>query len=199
MWSTSKAAVAQGAAALAGRKLCPFGLTRKAGRYYLSSVSPNYRKKDGKNVNDIPATPSSRGNTPSPRLLLQGGVVVDGNTQTKTTTTTSGNALIVKTIGRTSAQSEKEGPSVAIHRPPPPTPPVEQLKVREGKAEEEDGDSIIAFVSPSELTFAGDATIPITSRLHIVKPGEDDVPAGTWPLFRLMVRYCRIANATDFF
>lgn len=47
------------------------------------------------------------------------------------------------------------------------------------------------FVSPSELVYPGNATIPITSHLHIVKPGED-VPRGKWPIFRLMVRESRI-------
>lgn len=46
---------------------------------------------------------------------------------------------------------------------------------------------ITTFVSPSEIKYTDDATIPITSRLHMVKPGEDDVPRGIWPVFRLMV------------
>ena len=41
-------------------------------------------------------------------------------------------------------------------------------------------------VSPSELTYTGDATIPITTELHIVTPGEE-TPSGIWPIFRLMV------------
>jgi hypothetical protein len=43
-----------------------------------------------------------------------------------------------------------------------------------------------AFVSPSEIQYTGDAVIPITSRLHMVKPGQD-APKGIWPVFRLMV------------
>jgi len=39
--------------------------------------------------------------------------------------------------------------------------------------------------SPSELTYTGDSTIPITTELRIVTPGED-TPAGVWPVFRLM-------------
>jgi hypothetical protein len=42
---------------------------------------------------------------------------------------------------------------------------------------------------PKELRYTGDAVIPITSILHIVKP-QDDVPRGIWPVFRLMVRRC---------
>jgi hypothetical protein len=40
--------------------------------------------------------------------------------------------------------------------------------------------------SPSELTYTGNATMPITTRLHIVTPDED-TPRGVWPVFRLMV------------
>jgi hypothetical protein len=40
--------------------------------------------------------------------------------------------------------------------------------------------------SPHEIHYPGTATMPVTSVLHIVKPGED-VPRGIWPVFRLMV------------
>ena len=40
--------------------------------------------------------------------------------------------------------------------------------------------------SPSEIHYTGNATMPLTSVLHIVKPGED-TPRGIWPVFRLMV------------
>jgi hypothetical protein len=43
------------------------------------------------------------------------------------------------------------------------------------------------FESPSELTYTGGVTIPITSFLHVITP-EEDTPSGTWPIFRLMVR-----------
>jgi len=43
------------------------------------------------------------------------------------------------------------------------------------------------LTSPSYILFAGDTNIPVTSVLKIVTPG-DDVPSGTWPLFRLLVR-----------
>lgn len=42
--------------------------------------------------------------------------------------------------------------------------------------------------SPSELTYTGNATIPITTQLHIVTPDED-TPSGIWPIFRLMVSF----------
>ena len=45
----------------------------------------------------------------------------------------------------------------------------------------------LKYVSPSTLRYTGDAVIPITSKLHIVKP-QDDTPCGTWPVFRLLVR-----------
>ena len=37
------------------------------------------------------------------------------------------------------------------------------------------------------FSYAGNANIPITSKLKIVLPGED-VPRGIWPAFRMMVR-----------
>jgi hypothetical protein len=40
---------------------------------------------------------------------------------------------------------------------------------------------------PMTLTFTGGATIPVTTTLKIVTPGED-IPRGIWPVFRLMVR-----------
>jgi hypothetical protein len=42
--------------------------------------------------------------------------------------------------------------------------------------------------SPSELTYTGNATMPITTHLHIVTP-EEDTPRGVWPVFRLMVSF----------
>jgi len=43
------------------------------------------------------------------------------------------------------------------------------------------------LLSPTSLTYTGDAVIPITSVLEIIKP-QDDTPRGVWPVFRLMVR-----------
>jgi hypothetical protein len=40
--------------------------------------------------------------------------------------------------------------------------------------------------SPTELTYTGDMTIPITTELRIITP-EEDAPSGVWPIFRLMV------------
>ena len=40
--------------------------------------------------------------------------------------------------------------------------------------------------SPSELTYTGGATMPVTSDLHIVTP-QEDVPRGIWPVYRIMV------------
>lgn len=42
------------------------------------------------------------------------------------------------------------------------------------------------YISPNHLSYAGETEIPITSKLHIVKPNED-TPRGIWPVFRLMV------------
>jgi hypothetical protein len=52
--------------------------------------------------------------------------------------------------------------------------------------EETSSSSSQHLASPKELTYTGNATIPITSHLHIVKPGED-APQGIWPVFRIMV------------
>lgn len=49
------------------------------------------------------------------------------------------------------------------------------------------------YESPSTLRYTGDAVIPITSILHIVKPKED-APRGIWPVFRLFV--CRPSFAS---
>ena len=40
--------------------------------------------------------------------------------------------------------------------------------------------------SPTMLTYTGNTSMPITSRLRLVRPGEDP-PRGTWPVFRMMV------------
>ena len=39
---------------------------------------------------------------------------------------------------------------------------------------------------PPSLTYTGGVTMPITSQLKIVSPGEDP-PRGIWPVYRLMV------------
>ena len=47
--------------------------------------------------------------------------------------------------------------------------------------------AITPIEPPSQLTYTGGSTIPITSLLHVVTP-EEETPSGTWPIFRLMVR-----------
>jgi hypothetical protein len=37
------------------------------------------------------------------------------------------------------------------------------------------------------MCYVGNDNIPITNELQIVVPGVDDVPRGTWPVFRMMV------------
>jgi hypothetical protein len=44
-----------------------------------------------------------------------------------------------------------------------------------------------SYVSTNTLTYTGGASMPVTSKLHIVTP-QDDTPRGIWPVFRLMVR-----------
>lgn len=43
-------------------------------------------------------------------------------------------------------------------------------------------------VSPSHIAYAGNAEMPITEELKIVKP-EEDTPSGIWPVFRMMVSH----------
>jgi hypothetical protein len=44
-------------------------------------------------------------------------------------------------------------------------------------------------ISPHSLIYySNEKPIPITSKLQIIKPG-DEVPHGVWPVFRLMVRF----------
>lgn len=47
-------------------------------------------------------------------------------------------------------------------------------------------EQVDADSSPSHLTYTGNVTMPITTHLHIVTPGED-APRGVWPVFRLLV------------
>ena len=63
--------------------------------------------------------------------------------------------------------------------------------------------SLDTSLSPSELTYTGNATMPVTTRLHIVTP-EEDTPRGVWPIFRLMVSHgsvlgkARICSSHEF-
>ena len=54
------------------------------------------------------------------------------------------------------------------------------------KADVDAEDLQSSYTSPFELSFTGNTTIPVTSRLHIVTP-EEDTPKGVWPIFRIMV------------
>jgi hypothetical protein len=78
----------------------------------------------------------------------------------------------------------KKPPAIQIRSPPLLTdaPETQQQPFAAMDAAARDETS----VSPSELKYTGDARIPITTRLHIVKPGED-TPRGVWPVFRLLV------------
>jgi hypothetical protein len=42
------------------------------------------------------------------------------------------------------------------------------------------------YTSTNTLTYTGNASMPVTSNLHIVTP-QEDTPQGIWPVFRLMV------------
>ncbi len=53
--------------------------------------------------------------------------------------------------------------------------------LRAEEYEEEPGNEI-----PAVLSYVSGIEMPITSTLHITTPKED-IPSGTWPVFRLMV------------
>ena len=94
-------------------------------------------------------------------------------------------------------------PTATTHLPPPPrtiqvqSPPILEeaaaASASVSAAAIVEQDNVQSVESPSELKYTGDATFPITTRLHIVKPGED-TPKGIWPVFRLMVREIEIAQ-----
>ena len=42
-------------------------------------------------------------------------------------------------------------------------------------------------VSPTHLKYTGGQSMPLTSKLKIVEPGED-APRGIWPVYRILVR-----------
>jgi hypothetical protein len=81
--------------------------------------------------------------------------------------------------------------STKVPRPivamPPPTRSRNQLKERAvllvipEKEEEEAGGE-----RQGHISYVGNDSMPITTELKIVLP-EDDVPRGTWPVFRMMV------------
>lgn len=79
--------------------------------------------------------------------------------------------------------------AIQVQSPPLLETAPEEMQQADNTVSQDTTTASKSFVSPSQLQYTGDATIPITSRLHIVKPGED-TPRGTWPVFRLMVSIC---------
>lgn len=70
----------------------------------------------------------------------------------------------------------------ATAKPPPPSPsppPMERIRAT----------SDATLAPTTALTYTGNTTMPITTRLQLVTP-DDDTPRGIWPVFRLMVRAC---------
>jgi len=70
------------------------------------------------------------------------------------------------------------------------TSPEEDVKNTSGMPSSSSSTEFVEAVSdrasPTTLKYTGDAVIPITSVLEIIKP-QDDTPRGIWPVFRLMV------------
>lgn len=92
-------------------------------------------------------------------------------------------------------EQDEEWESPTAHQqialPLTPSPPLSLEAPRERETDENKDEP---HVSPSELVYTGNHRMPITSTLHIVTP-EEDVPRGTWPVFRLMVRTLLVARS----
>ena len=84
-----------------------------------------------------------------------------------------------------------EQPSVSASAPPSPQVAEEETDKKSAgfptATDSMDDHVADELLSPTSLTYTGDAVIPITSVLEIIKP-QDDTPRGVWPVFRLMVR-----------
>jgi hypothetical protein len=55
-----------------------------------------------------------------------------------------------------------------------------------------------SYASTNTLTYTGGASMPVTTKLHIVTP-EEDTPRGKWPVFRLMVRKVTVTVTRTYF
>jgi hypothetical protein len=157
---------------------CPMSAVR---RRFLSSANPRYQE----DVDDADDSQDTIANTSLPMLPshLRGLVKV-----AKTSTEVPAVVLPVLTAP---AALQTTGSVESAPAPQPMSPAQQQQQQQQDEDDGGETDNKVTFVSPSELTFPGNATIPITSHLHIVKPGEN-IPRGIWPVFRLMVRRARI-------
>jgi hypothetical protein len=63
----------------------------------------------------------------------------------------------------------------------------QQVVLSEHKTSSNDMEGSAVETSPSELKYTGNAIMPLTTHMHLVKPHED-TPRGIWPVYRLMVR-----------
>ena len=79
-------------------------------------------------------------------------------------------------------KSTKVPRPIAVAMPPHPTRSRNQLKERVVLVIPEMADG----EQQSHISYVGNDSMPITTELKIVLP-EDDVPRGTWPVFRMMV------------
>jgi hypothetical protein len=61
------------------------------------------------------------------------------------------------------------------------------VEVTDNDTDNSDESSHSYYASTNTLTYTGGASMPVTSKLHIVTP-QEDIPRGIWPVFRLMVR-----------
>ena len=83
-------------------------------------------------------------------------------------------------------KSTKVPRPIAVAMPPSLTRSRNQLKDRAVLVIPEKADDEADGEQQSHISYVGNDSMPITTELKIVLP-EDDVPRGTWPVFRMMV------------
>jgi hypothetical protein len=85
----------------------------------------------------------------------------------------------LKALKKASSQSPPTAPTGSPNAEFSTTSPVEVTDLTDNDSHD--------YVSTNTLTYTGNASMPVTSKLHIVTP-QEDTPPGIWPVFRLMVR-----------
>jgi hypothetical protein len=152
--------------AIASRWLCTatsrqFTFVKATGNRYLSSVSPVFRHDDEEDHHDADQERKRANSNGAQRVLKRQAIKIQSPPVIDIK-----NQVTASTIERKFQQ--------------------ETATTSSRKTEKEEETTSSAFVSPKQLTYTGNATIPITSHLHLVQPGED-TPHGIWPVFRIMV------------
>ena len=85
---------------------------------------------------------------------------------------------------------KKRGPSLVgkstKERQQTSSPSVEDEEIKKNYLDQIHSDEE-EHVSPTHLKYTGGQSMPLTSKLKIVEPGED-APRGIWPVYRILVR-----------